>query len=63
VNQEQTIMNEPIDIITNVEDAITDLQAMIDARRPDPRLVSEIERLDDRLQQIEQSQPVFSRPA
>jgi hypothetical protein len=55
-------MNETIDTICDVEDAIADLQAMIDDGHPDPRLVSEIERLDDRLRQLEQSEPVFAQP-
>jgi hypothetical protein len=56
-------MTETIDTICDVEDAIADLEAIIDAHRPDPRLVSELQRLDDRLRHLEQAEPVFAQPA
>ncbi|HUQ71841.1 MAG TPA: hypothetical protein VM165_20085 [Planctomycetaceae bacterium] len=56
-------MTETIDTFCDVEEAIADLTAMNDARRPDPRILSEIERLDARLRHIEQSKPVFLQPA
>jgi len=58
-----SMMNEPIDMICAVEEAIADLQAMIDARGPEPCLVSEIQRLDERIRHIEQTWPVFAQPA
>jgi hypothetical protein len=57
------MMTELIDIICDVEEAIADLQAMADDQRPDPRLVSEIRRLDDRIRHLEETQPVFRQPA
>jgi hypothetical protein len=56
-------MNEPMDLICDVEEAITNLEVMIDAHCPEPQLVSEIQRLDRRLRLIRASEPIFSRPA
>lgn len=56
-------MSEPADIIYEVEDAIAELQALTDADCPDPRIVSEIRRLDNRLRRFEAWQPVFVQPA
>ncbi|MDZ4687268.1 MAG: hypothetical protein SH850_19505 [Planctomycetaceae bacterium] len=56
-------MTETIDTFCDVEEAIADLTAMNDARRPDPRILSEIERLNARLRHIEQSEPVFAQRA
>lgn len=63
VEEWQKIMYEPMDTICDVEEAIADLEAMSDVRRPDPRLVSEIQPLDHRLWHIQASEPVFSRLA
>lgn len=56
-------MTEPIDIICEVEDAIADLQALSDADCPDPRILSEIRRLDNRLRHYEATLPIFVQPA
>lgn len=52
-------MTETIDTFCQVEAAIAVLEAMKDTSGPDPRLLSEIERLNDRLRHLEQSKPVF----
>lgn len=53
-------MKEQIDTIQEIEEAITDLQALSDPA--DRILESEIRRLDKLLRQIEELQPVFSLP-
>jgi acetyl-CoA carboxylase alpha subunit len=53
-------MNDQIDAIQEIEEAITDLQAM--SRPQDAIIQSEIRRLDDRLRQIELLQPIFLQP-
>ena len=63
MDQWQETMNEPMGLICDVEEAITNLEVMIDAHCPEPRLVSEIQRLDRRLRLIRASEPIFSRPA
>lgn len=53
-------MNDQIDTIQDIEEAIIELQAL--SHPQDPMLESEIHRLDHRLRQIEEMQPVFSKP-
>lgn len=56
----EEIMNDQIDTIQEIEEAIVELQALSDPQ--DPILESEIRRLDHRLRRIEELQPVFSQP-
>lgn len=55
-------MTEIIDTILDVEDAIAELHAM-NGDVSDPKIETEIRRLDERLRYFDETQAIFAQPA
>jgi hypothetical protein len=54
---------EPIDLICETEDAIQALEALELPDNPEPLLLREVRRLEDRLEYLHSLLPVFVQPA
>lgn len=56
-------MNEQTDLICALEDALQELEVLTDSHDPAPHLAREQERLESRLDHLQDLTPAFARPA